>query len=144
MAAPIPRLPPVTIATAMDGCCQASRPDPYVSRMATWKTVQKIASKLPGMEEGTSYGTPSFKVKGGKFCLRMRDDHEPVLVLRTGEKEALLADDRGVFFTTPHYDGYPSILVRLPKISEKELREMITDAWRLTAPPKVRKANPDV
>ena len=110
--------------------------------MATWKTVQKLAAKLPETEEGTSYGTPAFKVKG-KFLLRLRED-PTVLVLPTEEKEALLADDRGIFFTEPHYDGYPAVLVRLPKVSEKELRELITDAWRLKAPPKVRKDNPGI
>ena len=106
--------------------------------------MQKIAATLPSMEEGTSYGTPSFKVKGGKFMMRLRDDKDPVLVIRTEEKEALLDDGRGIFFTTPHYDGYPTILVRLPKIAERELREMMTDAWRMTAPPRLRKAHPDL
>jgi len=115
--------------------------------VATWKTVQKVAATLPDMEEGTSYGTPSFKVRGGKFMLRMRNDDEVAtntLVLRTSEKEALLADERGIFFSTPHYDGHPTILVRLPKISERELRELVTEAWRLTAPPRARKAHPDI
>lgn len=115
--------------------------------MATWETVQKIAATLPDMEEGTSYGTPSFKVRGGKFMLRMRNDDEVAtgtLVLRTSEKEALLADDRGIFFTLPHYDDHPTILVRLSKIGERELRELVADAWRLTAPARARKAHPDI
>ena len=119
----------------------------YVPCVATWKTVQKIAAALTDMEEGTSYGTPSFKVRGGKFMLRMRNDDEVAtntLVLRTSEKEALLADERGIFFSTPHYDGHPTILVRLPKIGEKELRELLIDAWRLTAPPRARKAHPEI
>lgn len=110
--------------------------------MATWKTVQKLASKLPETEEGTSYGTPAFKVKG-RFMLRLREDDGSMAVY-TDDKEGLLADDRGIFHTTPHYDGYPMILVRLSKISEKELREIITDAWRMRAPAKVRKDNPDI
>jgi hypothetical protein len=80
----------------------------------------------------------------GEFLVRLRDDDLATLVLPTGEKEALLADDRGIFFSTPHYDGYPTILVRLPKISEKELRELLTEAWRMKAPPRVLKDNPDV
>jgi hypothetical protein len=113
--------------------------------VATWKTVQKIAASLPELEEGTSYGTPAFKARGGKFMLRIRSGDAPTdLVLRTSEKEALLADDRGIFFTTPHYDGHPTILLRLPKIAEKELRELITEAWRLTAPPRLRKAHPEI
>jgi hypothetical protein len=115
--------------------------------MATWKTVQKIAATLPDMEEGTSYGTPAFKVRGGKFMLRMRNEDDVgtnVLVLRTSEKEALLADERGIFFSTPHYDGHPTILVRLTKVPERELRELLTEAWRITAPPRARKAHPDL
>lgn len=115
--------------------------------MGTWKTVQKIAATLPDMEEGTSYGTPSFKVRGGKFMLRMRNDDEVAtntLVLRTSEKEALLADDRGIFFSTPHYDDHPTILVRLAKVGERELRELVTEAWRLTAPARIRKAHPEI
>ena len=79
--------------------------------------------------------------------MRMRNDDEVAsntLVLRTSEKEALLADDRGIFFTTSHYDGHPTVLVRMQRISEKELRELMTDAWRLTAPPRVRKAHPEI
>ena len=104
--------------------------------------MQKIAANLPETEESTSYGTPAFKVKG-KFLLRLRED-PTTLVMPTDEKEALLADNPEIYFTTPHYDGYPSVLVRLPKISDKELRELIIDAWRMKAPPKVRKAHPEI
>lgn len=110
--------------------------------MATWKTVQKIAAKLPETEESTSYGTPAFKVKGNLF-LRLRDD-DGGLVVFTDDREGLLADDGEVFYTTPHYDGHPIVLVRLAKVSEKELRELVTDAWRFRAPTKVRNAHPDV
>jgi hypothetical protein len=110
--------------------------------MATWKTVQKIAARLPETEEGTSYGTPCFKVKG-KLVFRLRDEGD-VMAIYTGEKEELMASDPGIYFSTPHYDGYPMVLVRLPKISEKELREIATDAWRMKAPPAVRKAHPDL
>ena len=74
---------------------------------------------------------------------RLRED-PTVLAIHTQEKEILLADNPEVYFTEPHYDGYPMVLVRLPKISEKELRELVTDAWRMKAPPKVRKAHPDI
>jgi hypothetical protein len=55
-------------------------------------------------------------------------------------KEALLADDPGVFFTTPHFDGYPAILVRLGEIGIEDLREVIVEAWLARAPKKLVKA----
>jgi hypothetical protein len=51
-----------------------------------------------------------------------------------GEKDMLLASDPDKFFTEPHYNGFPAVLVRLPAIGEDELRELITDAWRSQAP----------
>ncbi len=82
--------------------------------MLRWEDVVQIASRLPGVELGTSYGTPSLKVRG-KFMCRLRTDPD-ALVLRVidmGEREALLQGEPDAFFTTPHYDGYPMVLVRL-------------------------------
>ena len=110
--------------------------------MATWKTVQKLGSKLPETEESTSYGTPALKVKGKLFA-RLREEGD-VLAVYTDDKEGQMAADASVYFSTPHYDGYPMVLVRLPKISERELREVLTDAWRMKAPPAVRRAHPEV
>jgi hypothetical protein len=110
--------------------------------MATWKTVTKLGLRLPEVEESTSYGTPALKVKG-KLVARLREE-DGTLAVYTEEKEALLASGSEVFTTTPHYDGYPMVLVRLPKVKEAELRELLTDAWRMRAPAKVLKDNPDV
>ena len=54
-----------------------------------------------------------------------------------GAKEALLADDPAVFFTTPHFDGYPAVLVRLERIGVEELNELIVEAWLCRAPKRV-------
>src|SRR3954447_9500736 len=67
----------------------------------------------------------------------------PILGARVehlGAKEALLANDQGVFFTTPHFDGYPAILVELDKIAVEDLDEVIVEAWLARAPPKLVKA----
>ena len=104
--------------------------------------MQKLAGKLPESEESTSYGTPAFKVKG-KLFVRLREEGD-VLAIYTDDKEGQMAADPSVYFSTPHYDGYPMVLLRLPEISENELREVLTDAWRLKAPPKVRNAHPDL
>jgi hypothetical protein len=63
-----------------------------------------------------------------------------VFLSDVGEKEALLASDPKKFFTTPHYDGYAAVLVNLPAIGVDELRELITESWRLKAPKRVLKA----
>ena len=55
-------------------------------------------------------------------------------------KEALLADDPGVFFTTPHFDGYPAVLVRLDEISLQDLEEVIVEAWLCRAPKRLAQA----
>jgi hypothetical protein len=62
-----------------------------------------------------------------------------VFVSDLGEKEALLSSGSDAYFTTPHYDGYPAVLVDLDKIDHDELRELITDSWLIKAPPKLRR-----
>lgn len=111
--------------------------------MATWKTVLKIGGVLPETTAERWYGTPSMKV-GGKGFVRQRPESDEVVAVRSAEKEILLAAAPETYYETDHYRGTDWLLVRLPKISEKELREVMTDAWRLCAPPKVRRAHPDV
>jgi len=111
-------------------------------RPATEEDVGRIALTLPEVIEKPSYNTPGFRVKD-KLFLRIRNEAEGglmVFVADLGEKEALLVSDPGKFFTTPHYDGYPTVLVRLPAIEVKELTELITDSWRVKAPNRVLKA----
>ena len=94
---------------------------------------------------------------GKLFCVhrnRRRDAVDPgtgeqlddVLMFRVadlGVKELLVADDRGVFFTTPHFDGYPAVLLRirdLPRIDREELRDLVAEAWLTRAQKRVAKA----
>ena len=110
--------------------------------MATEADVRKIALSLPETTEKPSYGTPGFRVKD-KLFLRIRSDAEGglvVFVADLGEKEALLQSDSKKFFTTPHYDGYPTVLVNLKAIGVRELRELITYSWRLKSPKRVLQA----
>lgn len=114
--------------------------------MATEDDVRRIALRLPEVTEKPSYNTPGFRVKD-KLFLRIRTEAEGGLVVFTadvGEKEALLASDPVKFFTTPHYDGYPNVLVHLDAVDVDELTELITDSWLVKAPPKVRKDHPDI
>jgi hypothetical protein len=67
----------------------------------------------------------------------------PILGARVehaGAKEALLADDPRVFFTTPHFDGFPAILVRLELIAGEDLEEVVTEAWLVRAPRRLAEA----
>jgi hypothetical protein len=96
--------------------------------------LRRIALSLPGVQEGTSYGTPAFRASG-KFFLRMWEDGE-TMVLKTDfyERDFLLQADPAAFFTTDHYRDYPSVLVRLPRVPPARLRELLVDAWRRVAP----------
>ena len=106
--------------------------------MATFDDVRQICLALPETEESTWFGTPSFKVKGKGF-VRLRDEDGLVVcfVADLCEKEALLTADPDKFRTTPHYDGYPTVLLHLPSLDRAELAELLTDAWRVKAPKRV-------
>ena len=103
--------------------------------MASWADVVAIGTALPGVEESTWFRTPALKVRKKSFC-RMKEDGETLViqVVDLEDKEALLRSDPEVFFTTPHYDGYAYVLVRLDRIGREQLAELVEDAWRLRAP----------
>jgi hypothetical protein len=103
----------------------------------TWEDARDIALTLPSVEESTSYGTPACKVKG-KLFLRFHQDGQS-LVVRTdfAEREGLLAADAETFFITDHYLNYPWILVRLAKVRQDQLNELLMQAWRLVAPTRL-------
>ena len=110
--------------------------------VATEDDVRRIALSLPETTEKPWFRTPGWRVKDKSF-LRIRSEAEGALVVFVAdldEKEALLSSEPEVFFTTPHYDGYPVVLVRLEAIGVDELEELITDSWRLKAPKRVLKA----
>jgi hypothetical protein len=113
--------------------------------MATEDDVRRIALSLPETIEKPWFGTPGFRVKDKGF-LRIRSESEGGLVVWVsdlGEKEALLASEPDKFFTTPHYDGHPTVLVNLPAIDVDELRELITESWLIRALKRVRQSYED-
>jgi hypothetical protein len=102
--------------------------------VASEDDVRELALSLPATTEKPSYGTPGFRVRDRLFA-RIRE--EGVLVLwreSEEEKEALLEAESEKFFTTPHYDGYPAILIRLGAVDREELAELMEESWRLRAP----------
>ena len=105
--------------------------------MTTESDVRAIALALPETEERPSYGTPGFRVKDRLFA-RIREPG--VLVVwcaDEAEKDFLIRAEPEKFFTTPHYDGHPSILVRLEAVGRDELTELLTDSWRVRAPKRL-------
>lgn len=117
--------------------------------MATWDQVRRYALALPGVTEETSHGTAAWKVNKKGFIwerpLRKADlaalgaaaPTGAILGVRTADlemKEALLNSDPRAVFTTPHFDGYPAVLVQLDKISAKNLKQLIEEAWLTRAP----------
>ena len=123
--------------------------------MASWDDVREIALALPETSERASRELRQWRVKDKLFVWERplrRSDLEalgseapegPILGARVehlGAKEALLANDEGAFFTTPHFDGYPAILVRLDRIALEDLNEVIVEAWLDRAPKRLAEA----
>ena len=123
--------------------------------MADWDDVRRIAMALPHTSERPSRGNAFWRVKDKGFVwerpLRKSDllalgdaaPTGPILGVRVEHllaKEAILADDPEVYFTIPHFDGYPAVLVRLDRIPLEELEEVITEAWLARAPERIAQA----
>ena len=106
--------------------------------MPDWSDVVAAGKALPEVEEGTWFRTPALNVRKKSFC-RMKEDGETLVirVVDLEDKEALLRGRPDVFFTTPHYDGYAYVLVRLALADPGALQELVEDAWRLVAPKRL-------
>ena len=133
-------------ARARPGACQIGTGRPrgaMLSSVATEADVRRIALSLPATIEKPSYGTPGFRVRDKLFARLREDGALVVFCADLAEKEALLSSEPDVLFTTPHYDGSPTVLVRLHAIDEEELTELLTDAWRVRAPARLRGAFDD-
>ena len=96
-------------------------------------TVCRLAAALAGVEEGTSYGTPAFRVRG-KLMARMLDDDSIVVKIDPAERKTWTARAPETFLVTDHYRNYPMMVVRLDRVSEGDLRTLFEGAWRLCAP----------
>ena len=96
--------------------------------------VRKMALALPGVEEGTSWGTPAFKLRGKLIaCGPTHKEAEPdslVVLLDFAQRDELLAAEPDVYYLKEHYVGYPCLLVRLKKIHPDALRDLLAMAWK--------------
>jgi hypothetical protein len=96
--------------------------------------VTRLATQMPGVTIGASYGTPALRV-GKRLMARLWQDGE-VLVLKPVEdiEQRFLMETRpGVFFKTPHYEGYDAILIHLSTVDEETLRDLLQQCWRRLA-----------
>src|SRR5215212_6980006 len=120
--------------------------------MATWDDVRRLALAMPAAEERLSRDMRQWRVKEKLFVwerpLRRSDlaalgdaaPSGPILAARVEHlvaKDALIASEPDVFFTTPHFDGYPAVLIRLPEISTAVLEEIVIEAWLARAPKRL-------
>jgi len=100
---------------------------------AALERLKRAAHGLPGVTEGTSYGTPALKA-GKKLLARVKDAGTVVFPCPLEEKEMLLQAAPAVYFETDHYKGWPAVLVRMDAISEEELRHRLERSWLAQAP----------
>ncbi|HEV8462525.1 MAG TPA: hypothetical protein VGQ38_17625 [Gaiellaceae bacterium] len=125
--------------------------------MATLRDLDTIALSLPEVTKQLDDGRPVYLVHGKNFCFH-RSPRPDALDPETGErltdvlvfrvdgaesKELMLADARGIFFTTPHWNGYPAVLVRIPdlkKLPKAELREIVIEGWLTRVQKRIAKA----
>jgi hypothetical protein len=106
--------------------------------VADWETVRRIISELPDVEESRE-GRRSWRVRGKLFAWEARERDGGGLAVRVEreEKELILDSNPDVYFTSPHYRGYPGVQVRLERIDEDELAQRLEDAWLIQAPKRL-------
>ena len=100
----------------------------------TWDEVREIALRLPGVEDGMSYGAPALKVGGKHLIVRWREDLNAVVVKTTfEEREGLMAEQSDVYFITDHYLNYEWVLVNLATVTTAALEAVIARAHQLAS-----------
>jgi hypothetical protein len=102
-----------------------------------WEVVRQLALTLPGVEEGTSYGTPALRVRGKLFARLHQDGDAIVVRIEPEERTMRLQADPRAFYITEHYARYPWMLVRPTAIRKGDLQDLLEDAWRRVAPQRL-------
>ena len=117
------------------------------SKKIDFNVVRAIAKALPGVEGSTIHGAPSLKVRGKLLtCPALHASAEPnTLAVRIDfdQRAELIAAEPDVYYVTEHYVRYPTVLVRLSRINQDSLRELLTMAWRFVSS-KTKKSGPSV
>ncbi len=109
--------------------------------MASWDAVREIALAFPEVEESTG-GRVAYGVRGKGFAWEARERDGGGLAVRVDreEKQLLLDANPEAYFTSPHYNGFPAIQIRVEQIEREELRERLEDAWLIQAPKRLAAA----
>jgi hypothetical protein len=106
-------------------------------RGASFKTVESIGRTLPDVEVTTAYGQPALKVRGKMFvCIAANKSAEPnslVVMMDFSDRDALLAEDPGTYYVKEHYIPYKCVLVRLARVTDDALRDLIAGAHRFVS-----------
>jgi len=114
-----------------------ARKRPARKKSLTWEAVRQLALALPGVEDGTSYGTPALKV-AGKLLVRLKEDHQTIAIrVELAAREVLMGTRPDTYYVTDHYRCYPWMLVRLASADAGDLRDLIHEAWRRNAPKRL-------
>ena len=114
---------------------------------ATFATARDLAADLPETEASTHFGKPALKVRKRAFALVMPHKPRPegetlVLMIDLADKEMLLAHRPDICFETPHYRGYPAVLVRMEEVGPEDLAPLLAAAWRYVAPAALAREAP--
>jgi hypothetical protein len=103
----------------------------------SFDTVREIGLALPGVEEGTTYGSPALKIRGTMFaCIAVHSSAEPdSLAIRIDfdQRDELIAADPSTYYITDHYVDYPSVLIRLSRVNRDALRDLLIMAHRFVS-----------
>jgi hypothetical protein len=105
----------------------------------TYDTIRRLGLQLPGVEEGSSYGTPALKVKG-KLFVRLHQDLDKIVVkMPFDRRQEMMEADPQTYFITDHYREYPWILVSLEHVREDALPDLLNIAYRAASPARKRR-----
>jgi hypothetical protein len=108
------------------------------TRGITWPQLCAHAATLPGVEQGTCYGTPALYVRK-KFMARLKEDGDSVAIkLDFADRDVLLEADPRAFYLTDHYRPYPAVLMRLSEVLPGVALELVEQAWHRAAPKRLR------
>jgi hypothetical protein len=106
-------------------------------RGVRWKTVCSLAGDLPDVEEGRNYGVPALSVRGALVARQHEGKRDIVLKVGLDERAALCASNPETFRVSPELQNYSMMIVHLPTVDPSELRRLLVNSWRMSAPPSL-------
>lgn len=112
----------------------------------SFETVRSIAAELPDVEEGIAWRVPVWRLRGRMLaCTASHKSAEPdtlVVLIGFDQRDAMIADDPATYYLKPHYENYPSVLVRLSQIKRDALKDLLKAAWRFADASAAKRRRP--